>query len=125
MLQLNIELSHFTEILRMLFTGVMVMTMMAIACGLSFLEVEGEEAAAVVVAAVGEWDPRGPGMVPPPDAQSTEFLCQVGYVSLHLYILCFCLNYIDRLLSLTKCFSVRSSSQWKLAGSEGSHARSR
>lgn len=108
----------------MLFTDVMVMTTMAIACGLSFLEVEGEE---VVVAAAEEeeWDPRGPGTVPPPDAQNTEFLCQVGYVSLHLYILCFCLNYIGRLLSLTKHFSGRSSSQWKLAGSEGSHARSR
>lgn len=108
----------------MLFTGVMVMTTMAIACVLSFPEVEGEvEVEVAVVVAVEEWDPRGPGMAPPPDAQNTEFLCQVGYVFLPSSF--FCLNYIDELMSLTKPFSVRSSSQWKLAGSEGSHARGR
>lgn len=69
----------------MLFTGVMVMIMMATACVLSFPEVVEEEVAAVVVV-VGEWDPRGQGMVPPPDAPSTGLWCQVGDVFLPLRV---------------------------------------
>lgn len=49
--------------------------MMATACVLSFLEVEGEEE-------VGEWDHQEQDMAPPPDAQTTEWLCQVSGASL-------------------------------------------
>lgn len=62
----------------MLFMSVMVTTMMATACVLSFLEVEGEEE-------VGEWDHQEQDMVPPPGAQTTGWLCQVGGVSSTLY----------------------------------------
>lgn len=58
----------------MLFMSVMVTTMMATACVLSFLEVEGEEE-------VGEWDHQEQDMAPPPGVQTTELLCQVGGVS--------------------------------------------
>lgn len=51
--------------------SVMVTTMMATACVLSFLEVEGEEE-------VEEWDHREQDTGPPPDAQTTGLLCQVG-----------------------------------------------
>lgn len=64
--------------------GVMVMTTMATACVLSFLEVEGEVVAAVVE--VQQWDPRGDDTVPPPDAQSTGLLYQVGDVFLPLQV---------------------------------------
>lgn len=64
----------------MLFMSVMVTTMMATACVLSFLEVEGEEE-------VGEWDHQEQDMVPPPDVQTTELLCQVGGVSSALYLI--------------------------------------
>lgn len=59
----------------MLCTSAMATTMMATACVLSFLEVEGEEE-------VVEWDHQEQDMAPPPDAQTTEWLCQVGGVSL-------------------------------------------
>lgn len=64
--------------------GVMVMTMMATAYALSFLEVEGE-------VAVEEWDPQGQDMVPPLGALKTELLCQVGGVFLPLHLLLFSL----------------------------------
>lgn len=51
----------------------MVMTMMATACVLSFLEVEGEEE-------VGGWDHQEQDMGPPPGVQTTELLCQVGWM---------------------------------------------
>ena len=66
------ELLDFTGILKMLSAAVMVMTTMATACVLSFLEVEGEAVVEVVVAV--EWDPQGQGMVPPPDAPTTGLL---------------------------------------------------
>lgn len=62
--------------LRMLYTGVMVMTTMATACVLSSPEVEEEEEAAVEEAERRE-DPRGGGMAPHPDARSTGLSCQV------------------------------------------------
>lgn len=66
-------------------TDVMAMTTMATACVLSFLEVdEGEEAeeeaAAEEAGVVDPWDPKGEGMAPPLDDQSTGFLCQVREV---------------------------------------------
>lgn len=70
------ELLDFTGILKMLSAAVMVMTTMAIACVLSFLEVAGEAVVEVVVAV--EWDPQGQGMVPHPDAPTTGLLWQVS-----------------------------------------------
>lgn len=63
----------------MLFTDGMVTTMMATASASSSLEVEGEGGVVVVVAAE-QWDPQEEGMAPPPDAQRTGLLCQVGDV---------------------------------------------
>lgn len=81
----------------MLFTDVMVMTTMATACVWSFLEVDEEEEAEVVVEVVEHReDPRGGGMVLRPDARSTGLLCQVGDVFLLLQVL---------LISLPKVYS--------------------
>lgn len=102
--------------------GVMVMTTMATAYALSFLEVEGEVAVAVVVE---EWDPQGQDMVPPLGALKTELLCQVGGVFLLLHLMFFSLPKCVGAFSESYTFSPRSSSQWKLAGPEGSHARGR
>lgn len=66
----------------MLFMSAMVTTMMATACVLSFLEVEGEEE-------VGEWDHQEQDMAPPPGVQTTELWCQVGGVSSTLYLITF------------------------------------
>lgn len=57
----------------MLFMSAMVTTMMATACVLSSLEVEGEEE-------VGEWDHQERDMAPRPGARTTELLCPVGDV---------------------------------------------
>lgn len=56
--------------------------MMATACVLSFLEVEGGEE-------VGEWDHQEQDMAPPPGVPTTELLCQVGGVSSTLYLITF------------------------------------
>lgn len=64
----------------MLFTSVMVTTMMATACVLSFLEVEGEEE-------VEEWDHQEQDMAPPLGARTTELLCQVSGVFFCLYLI--------------------------------------
>lgn len=116
------ELLDFTGILRMLFTGVMVMTTMATACGLSFPEVEGEVVGVVVAE---QWDPRGEGMAPPPDVPRTGLLCQVSDEFLPLQVISLPTKCIDECMSLTPPFPLRPSSQWKLAGPEGSHARCR
>lgn len=114
----------------MLFTGVMVMTTMATACELSFPEVEGEEEVAVEAAAeaageVAQWDPPGDGTVPPPDDRSTGLSCQVGDLvppsAGHLFLP----GCPSECVSLTPALPLRSTSQWKLAGPEGSHARGR
>lgn len=101
----------------------MVMTTMATACVLNFLEVEGEVVEEAAAVEEEEWDPRGQGMVPPPDALSTEFWCQVSDVFLLFVLFISPPKCIDG--HLTPPFSVRSSSQWKLAGFEGPHARGR
>lgn len=54
--------------------------MMATACVLSSLEVEGEEE-------VGEWDHQERDMAPRPGARTTELLCPVGDVCSSLWIL--------------------------------------
>lgn len=103
----------------MLFMSAMVTTMMATACVLSSLEVEGEEE-------VGEWDHQERDMALHPGARTTELLCPVGDVcSLCVLHLTPFVWRVDECAGLMCFFVIRSSSEWKLAGSEGSHARGR
>lgn len=109
-IRLFISLFDFTGMLKMLFMGVMDMTMMATVCVWSSLEVEEEVVVVVVLEEgeeeEGEWDPQGEGMVPHPDARRTGWLSQVSGVFFYLKVVVSSLKVCSCMCKAYKTFVV-------------------